>query len=53
MKSDNAGGGSSTFLSFLVGGLLVAVVGLGIFIANGGHFGSQPEAKISVEVPKL
>ncbi|HEX2594048.1 MAG TPA: hypothetical protein VHL34_21280 [Rhizomicrobium sp.] len=44
--ADNTGGGGTSMLAFLVGGLLVAVVVLGFFMYSGGHMGGT-----SVSVP--
>lgn len=48
--ADDNNGGSNSFLAFLVGGLLIAVVGLGIFMYTGGHFGTSEGSKLSVDV---
>lgn len=50
--ADNGGGGTS-MLAFIVGGLLVAVVVIGFLMWNGGVFGGhdKPAASLEVHVP--
>ena len=48
--ADNAGGGSNTFLGFMVGGLLVLVAALGFFMYTGGHLGNAPSHTVNLNV---
>lgn len=50
--ADNTGGGGNTFLAFIVGILLVVVVGFGFLYVTGGHIGGSgtPTAKLDVNV---
>ena len=54
MATDTSGGGN-TFLAFLVGGLLVVVIGFGIVMFGGGHFlphsSGPPSVNLSVKAP--
>lgn len=38
--ADNSGSGGISVLAFLVGALLVVVVGIGIYMMTGGHLGA-------------
>lgn len=44
--ADNSGGGGTSALAFLVGGLLVAVVVLGFVMYSGGHMGGSPTVSV-------
>jgi len=52
----DSGRGATPWLAFLVGGLLVAVAGLGVFMFTGGHLGmpgagSPTHMDITVKAP--
>jgi hypothetical protein len=54
--ADGEGGGGTSFLAFLVGGLLVVVAVVGFMVYNGGGFGSAPAKKsvdINISAPKV
>ena len=49
--ADNNGGSATPFLAFLVGGLIVAVAVLGVFVVNGSHpWGPANPAKVAINV---
>ncbi|HXC55006.1 MAG TPA: hypothetical protein VNU97_06905 [Rhizomicrobium sp.] len=53
----NAGsGGGNTFLAFIVGAVLIAVVVLGFFMFTGGHFPGQNSGtslNVNVHAPSV
>ncbi|HEY1708661.1 MAG TPA: hypothetical protein VGG10_10390 [Rhizomicrobium sp.] len=46
--ADNSGGGGTSILAFLVGGLLVVVIGF--FVLTGGHFGNPASTTHTVNL---
>lgn len=41
MATETQSGSSNGFLYFIVGALLIAVIGMGVWMANGGHIGQS------------
>ncbi len=50
--ADSEGKGGNSFLAFLVGGLLVAVIVIGVFVYTGGLPQQQPET-LEVNMPDV
>lgn len=47
----SGGGGGTSVLAFILGGVIVALLVIGFFAYNGGHFGSaQHTANLNVHV---
>jgi hypothetical protein len=54
MADGNTGGGSNGFLAFLVGALVVAVLGLGYMFYNGGIGGTEKhDFNLKIETPDI
>ena len=54
MANDSNGGGGTSVLAFILGGVLVLLGVIGFFAYTGGHFGQPQSANyhVSVNVPK-
>lgn len=50
MADNSGGGGATAFLAFLVGGLVVAAVVLGLFVYNGHQASTNVPSHISLNV---
>ena len=48
-----ADGGSNSFLAFILGGVVVVLVIIGIVVFNGGQFGGGNASSVKIEIPKV
>jgi hypothetical protein len=48
-----ADGSSNNFLAFILGGVVVMLVIVGIVVFNGGEFGGNSTSAVKVEVPNV
>lgn len=56
VEISNGGSSGNTFLAFVVGAVLIAIVALGIFMFTGGHIFPQqqgPSINLHVKTPSV